>query len=154
MLNEKINELISSSMKNGEHEKLDVLRLIKNEFMKFKTAKAGNTLDEKTEASILNKMIIQREDSVKQYNAANRPELAEKEMVEINIIKEFAPKQASDEEVEILTKEVIKSYLVDKSEGFKLSMKDMKPIMMKVQETYSTANGKIISKVMNSFINS
>lgn len=154
MLNNKLDELISSAMKSGEHDKLEVLRLIKNEFIKFRTAKAGNELDEKSEATILTKMIAQREDSIKQYNNANRPELAEKEMTEINIIKEFAPKQASDEEVEALTKEVIKAYVIDKGDGFKLSMKDMKPIMMKVQETYTTANGKIISKVMNNFINS
>ena len=103
MISDKLDNLIAEAMKNHETEKLEVLRLIKTKFMEYKTAKAGNVLDEQTEASILIKMISQREDSIKQYTNAKRPELAEQEAKEINIIKEFAPKQATDEEIENFT---------------------------------------------------
>lgn len=153
MISEKIDSLIAEAMKNHENDKLDVLRLIKTKFMEFKTAKAGNVLDEQKEATILIKMISQREDSIKQYNNAKRPELAEKEQKEIDIIKEFAPKQASEEEIENFTKSTIESYKLTKEDSYVISMKDMKPIMEIVKIKYPMANGKIISNVMNKYLN-
>ena len=153
MISDKLDNLIAEAMKNHETEKLEVLRLIKTKFMEYKTAKAGNVLDEQTEASILIKMISQREDSIKQYTNAKRPELAEQEAKEINIIKEFAPKQATDEEIENFTSSAITAYKLTKEEGYVISMRDMKPIMEIVKTEYPMANGKVVSKVMNNYIN-
>lgn len=154
MINDKIDILIAEAMKSGDHNKLSVLRLIKNEFLKFKTAKAGNILDENVEINILLKMVAQREDSMKQFIEANRTELAVKEENENTIIKEFLPLIASDEEIEKCTYNVIQEYVASKTDLVKLSMKDMKPILLQVQETYPTANGKLVSKVLNKVINS
>ena len=76
MLNEKINEMIKTSMLSGNKVESEVYKLIKNEFLKFKTAKNAKPLDEAAEISILQKMVKQREESVKAYTDGNRPELA------------------------------------------------------------------------------
>lgn len=96
MLSTRIDNLISESLKNQDHNRLSVLRLIKAELVKKE--KDGVKLDEKSEGMILQKMISQREDSIKQYNSAGRKDLAESETIELNIIKEYAPKQVSDDE--------------------------------------------------------
>lgn len=153
MINDKLDGLIAEAMKNHENEKLEVLRLIKTKFMEYKTAKAGNVLNEQTEATILLKMISQREDSIRQYIGGNRPELAEQEKKEIGIIQEFAPKQASDEDIEQFTGATITAYKLTKEDGYVISMKDMKPIMEIVKSEYPTANGKVVSKVLNNYIN-
>lgn len=146
MLSTRIDNLISESLKNQDHNKLSVLRLIKSEFVKKE--KDGVKLDEKSESVILQKMISQREDSIKQYNDAGRKDLVESETIEMNIIKEYAPKQVSDDEIKNKAREVIN----DLSKSKQITMKDTKEIISIVQETYPTANGKIISQVIKEFI--
>lgn len=146
MLSSRIDNLISESLKNQDHNRLSVLRLIKAELVKKE--KDGVKLDEKSEGIILQKMISQREDSIKQYNSASRKDLVESETIELNIIKEYAPKQVSDDEIKNKAREVIN----DLSKSKQITMKDTKEIISIVQETYPTANGKIISQVIKEFI--
>lgn len=146
MLSTRIDNLISESLKNQDHNRLSVLRLIKAELVKKE--KDGVKLDEKSEGIILQKMISQREDSIKQYNSASRKDLVESETIELNIIKEYAPKQVSDDEIKNKAREVIN----DLSKSKQITMKDTKEIISIVQETYPTANGKIISQVIKEFI--
>ena len=139
MLNEKLNELIATAMKNKENDKVSVLRLIKTEFVKKE--KDGVELNEATEANILLKMMAQREDAIKQFTQANRLDLVENEQNELNILKEFAPNEASEEEIIAETERIISTMET-------VSMKDMKNILTEVQKKYPTANGKIVSQVV------
>ena len=84
-------------MKNQDSVKVNVLRLIKTEFVKKE--KEGKELTEAIEATILTKMVAQREDSINQFTKANRFDLVEKEQAELSILKEFAPKEVSEEDI-------------------------------------------------------
>ncbi len=141
MLYEKINELIASAMKNKETDKVNVLRLIKNEMVKKQ--KEGVSLNEVIEANILLKMVAQREDAINQFSKANRMDLVENEQKELNIIKEFAPKEISEEDIINETERIIDTF-------GNITMKDMKNILTEVQKKYPTANGKIVSQVVKS----
>ena len=68
MINEKITEMIMTATKNRETDKAAVYKLIKNEFLKYKTAKNAKPLDESTEIALLQKMVKQREDSIVSFN--------------------------------------------------------------------------------------
>jgi len=138
-----IDTLIKESMKNKELDKVNVLRLIKAEIVK--KIKDGFEYSEVLEGNVLNKMISQREDSIEQFSKANRIDLVEKENRELEIIKTFAPKQISDEEIISVTEKIISDYET-------VSMKDMKTILSKVQEVYPTANGKLVSQVLKKHI--
>lgn len=98
-------------------------------------------------------MVSQREDSIKQYIIGNRQDLVENEQRELNIIKGYIPKQPTEEEIIEHTSAIMTAYKVTKEEGYKLSMKDMKPILNIVQEKYPSVNGKIVSKVLQDIIN-
>lgn len=141
MLYEKINEFIASAMKNKETDKVNVLRLIKNEMVKKQ--KEGVSLNEVIEANILLKMVAQREDAINQFSKANRMDLVENEQKELNIIKEFAPKEISEEDIINETERIIDTF-------GNVTMKDMKNILAEVQKKYPTANGKIVSQVVKS----
>ena len=91
MLNEKITEMIMEATKNHETERASVYKLIKSEFLKFKTAKNAKPLDESAEISILQKMVKQREESIRLYKEGNRSDLVENEEKEIKIISEMLP---------------------------------------------------------------
>lgn len=139
MIYNKLNSLIAEAMKNKDSERVNVLRLIKTELVKKE--KEGKTIDETIEANVLMKMVSQREDSINQFKQANRLDLVEKETNELSIIKEFAPKQVSDEDIIAETERVIATIGV-------VTMKDMKNILAEVQKVYPTANGKIISQIV------
>jgi uncharacterized protein len=151
MINNKIDKMIASALKNRETDLLNVLKLIKTEFV---NAKHNNVeLNEVNETKILLKMASQREDSIQQYINGGRKDLAEAEKKELDIIKLYTPKQATDEEISEYTSGVITSYKATKDEGYVLSMKDMKPIMSIVKEKYPNANGKVVSTTLMKVIN-
>lgn len=141
MIYNQLNSLIAEAMKNKDNDRVNVLRLIKSELVKKE--KEGKELNEQIETNVLMKMVSQREDSIAQFTKANRMDLVENETKELNIIKEFAPKQVSDEDIIAETEKVI-------SVMGTVTMKDMKNILAEVQKVYPTANGKIISQVVKS----
>ena len=100
MLNENINSMIMVAMKSGEKDKANVYRLIKNEFLKFTTAKNAGELNEGAEITILQKMVKQREESIANYKAGNRMDLVENEQKEIDIINELLPATPTQEDIE------------------------------------------------------
>ena len=142
MLYNQLNSLIAEAMKNKENDRVAVLRLIKAEHLKKE--KEGKPLDETIEASVLMKMVSQREDSINQFKQANRMDLAENEQKELDIIKEFAPKQVSDEDITIETEKVIANM------GGTVTINDMKNFLAEVHKVYPTANGKLISQIVKS----
>lgn len=148
----QIDELIKDAMHQKNRELLNVLKLIKAEFLKKQTESGRKTkeLTEEEQIKILLKMASQREDSITQYKNGGREDLASVEIGELEIIKTFIPKQPTEEELVDYVTEVIKDYLSVK--GGNLSMKDMKPIMNIVKEKYPTANGKIVSQTLTQVI--
>lgn len=151
MISNKIDEMIATALKNREIDLLNVLKLIKTEFVNAIHNKIE--LNEANEVKILLKMASQREDSIQQYINGGRNDLAEAEKKELEIIKSYTPKQATDEEIAEYTNGVITAYKLSKEDGYMLSMKDMKPIMTAVKEKYPNANGKIVSSTLNKMIN-
>ena len=151
MISNKLDEMISSAMKNHETDLLNVLKLVKCEMVK--ATKDGIELNDITETKILLKMASQREDSIRQYIDGGREDLANAEKSELEVINSFLPKQATDEEIENFTRATIGAYCLTQDEQHKLSMRDMKPILTIVQEKYPNANGKLVSKILNSIIN-
>lgn len=150
MLNKEINNLIADAIKSKNSDRLNVLRLIKSEFIK--TEKDGIVLDDISETKILLKMVSQREDAIKQYKEGNRIDLVEKEQKELDIINTFVPKQPTEEELYEYTCSVITTYRAVQATTYVITMKDMKPILTLVQEKYPSANGKIVSKALQNFI--
>ena len=142
--------MIASAMKNREKGLLEVLKLIKCEFVK--AVKDGVQLDDVAETKILLKMASQRKDSIQQYIDGGREDLANEEKNELELIKSFMPKQPTEAEIENYTRTTITAYCLSQDTSHKLSMKDMKPILSIVQDKYPSANGKIVAKTLNQII--
>lgn len=149
MLIDNIDQLIAGSMKNDK-EACEVLKLIKCELVKAQ--KDGIELTELNEAKILLKMVAQRKDALSIYLGAGRQDLADQEQKELDILAKYAPAELTDEEVVDYTGACVSAYIITKPAGYKLSMRDMKPIMTLVQEKYPTASGKVISKTLQAIL--
>ena len=146
----EINKLIAEAMKSREKERLETLKLIKAQFLIAE--KSGEPFDEAKELKILLKMIDQRNESIEQYKKANREDLVKQEESEIKVIKEFIPKQPTEGDIAQETERVIDELQSINDADWRVSMRDMKTILTKVQEKYPTANGKIVSNVLKSKI--
>ena len=139
LLKPLIKEASVRSLKEGNKEITMVLRLILAEFQKEEISQ-GSDLNNNDELSLLQKMIKQRNDSIKQYNDAGRNELAEKEQKEIEIIQDFLPEQINEEDLMKLAKETISDLSAN-------SMKDMGNVMKVLKDkTSGQADPATISK--------
>ena len=145
LLKPLIKEASVRSLKEGNKEITMVLRLILAEFQKEEISQ-GSDLNNNDELSLLQKMIKQRNDSIKQYNDAGRNELAEKEQKEIEIIQDFLPEQINEEEIIKLAKETISDLSAN-------SMKDMGNVMKVLKDkTSGQADPATISKIVKGLL--
>ena len=145
LLKPLIKEASVRSLKEGNKEITMVLRLILAEFQKEEISQ-GSDLNNNDELSLLQKMIKQRNDSIKQYNDAGRNELAEKEQKEIEIIQDFLPEQINEEELLKLAKETINDLSAK-------SMKDMGNVMKVLKDkTSGQADPATISKIVKGLL--
>lgn len=145
LLKPLIKEASVRSLKEGNKEITMVLRLILAEFQKEEISQ-GSDLNNNDELILLQKMIKQRNDSIKQYNDAGRNELAEKEQKEIEIIQDFLPEQINEEDLMKLAKETISDLSAN-------SMKDMGNVMKVLKDkTSGQADPATISKIVKGLL--
>ena len=98
-LKERLTEDMKAAMKSGEKDRLGVIRLV-NAAIKQKEVDERVALDDAAVMAVLEKMLKQRRDSVSQYEAAGRQDLADVEKYEMGVIEAYLPAKMSDAEVE------------------------------------------------------
>ena len=101
-----ITDAMKDAMRARAKERLGAIRLILAEFKRIE-ADERIEIDDARALAVLDKMVKQRRDSVKQYEDAGRQELADVELAEIDVIQEFLPKQLNEEEIAQLIEETI-----------------------------------------------
>jgi uncharacterized protein len=107
-LEQKIMEPMKEAMKSKNEGTLRALRAIKAEIIKAKTEPgAGGELAADKEVTLLQRMVKQRRDSLEIYQQQGRPELAEKEQEEIDVITKFLPQQLTEEELKTELRAII-----------------------------------------------
>ena len=93
-------------MRAGEKERLGVIRMI-TAAIKQREVDERITLDDAQVLSVLEKMIKQRKESVEQFRAGNRHDLADKESAEITLLQGYMPSQLSGAEIDALIAEAV-----------------------------------------------
>lgn len=107
-LKQEITEAMKAAMRAKDKARLGAVRLILAEIKRIEVDERIDPDDARI-VSILDKMVKQRRDSIKQYEDAGRNELAEVEKAEIDVIQEFLPSQLSEAEVEAIVAEAVAS---------------------------------------------
>lgn len=106
-IKEQVQEQVKTAMRAQDKERLGVLRLILADFKRIEVDERIE-LDAARELSVLDKMQKQRRDSISQFKAAGRDELAAKEQYEIDVIQSFMPEALTEQEIEQLVTAAIK----------------------------------------------
>lgn len=131
-MREKINADLKEAMKAGEKDRVGTLRLV-NAAIKSADIDARPSGKEITDADllgVLTRMIKQRRDSIEQFVAGGRQELADKEAAEIRVIEAYLPKQMDAAEAKAAIATVIK-------EVGAASQKDMGKVMAALKARYA-----------------
>lgn len=147
-IGEKIQSDIVTAMKARDEHKLTTLRMVKSA-LKNKEIDKREALSDAEEAQILTTLIKQRKDSAEQFTKGNRPELADKERLEITMIEGYLPRSASEDEIRAVVQGAIAHLSQD---GQKPGPKDMGTAMRVVQQRLLAdgvrADGKLVSEIV------
>jgi len=120
-LKERITDDMKAAMRSGEKERLGTIRMI-TAAIKQREVDERITLDDSQVLSVLEKMIKQRKESLEQFQAGNRQDLADKESAEITLLQSYMPAQLSGAELDALINEAV-------SATGAASIKDMGKVM-------------------------
>ena len=140
-LYDTINDEIKRAMLAKDKVRLETLRGIKKELLEAKTAKgAPGELTEEAITTILQRMVKQRKESADIFTSSGRDELAENEIEQMNVIREYLPEQLSEADLEAAIKRII-------AEAGATSMKEMGKVMaVATKELAGKAEGRAISE--------
>ena len=100
-LKNQLTEDMKTAMKSGDKDRLGVIRLV-NSAIKQREVDERIQLDDAQVLGVLEKMLKQRRDSIQQFEAAARQDLADKEKFEVGVIQHYLPAQLSAAEVDAL----------------------------------------------------
>ena len=111
------------------------------------TVNAGKEMTDEAVLSVLSKGAKQREESIAQFTAAGRAELAETEKKELELLKKYLPAQLGEDEVAAVVKTVIAE--TGASETGASSKKDMGRVMKETMARLKgQADGKLVSRLV------
>jgi len=105
-LKQEINDQVKHAMKAGEKERLKVLRML-TAAIKQKEVDERIELDDTQVLAIIDKQVKQRRESIEQYRAGGRDDLADAEQVEIDVLSDFLPTPLTPEELDALIDKAI-----------------------------------------------
>ena len=133
-LRDSIVESTQDAMRSKDSLRVSTLRLvsaaIKDRDIAARSEDRCDGIEEAEILSLLSKMVKQREESAKTYEDNGRPELAERERSEIEIVREFMPKALSEDEM----KTAIASIVEDTGAT---CLKDMGKIMGRLKSEFA-----------------
>ena len=136
---------MKSAMKARDKNRLKTIRLALSEIKRVEV----DTRNEQTDAqiiTILDKMVKQRRESIKQFKIGGRQELAAQEELEIEILNEFLPQALSEEEINSLIHSAIANSQAE-------SVQDMGKVMAVIKpQVIGRADMAIISKKIKSLL--
>jgi uncharacterized protein YqeY len=121
MLREQLQADMKAALKAGDKARLGVIRLI-NAAVKQREVDERIELDDTQCLVVIDKMIKQRRDSIEQYEAAGREDLASQERFEVEVCQGYLPAALSDHEVNSLIEAAL-------AQTGAASMKDMGKVM-------------------------
>lgn len=142
MLEEKIFNDYKEAMKNRDTLKSSVLSYLRAAMINVAIEKKKKNLDDNDAIAVIKKQVKQRQDSIEQFQKGNRPDLADKEVKELAILKGYLPEEISPEEIKKIIEEAVS--LVGAS-----GIKDMGRVMKEVTAKIAgRADSKLVSDLV------
>lgn len=136
-----IDKLIMEATKARNEVRKTVLRNLKSNIQAYKTSKNAQEYTDVIEIGIINKMIKSLQESIEIFKSNNREDLALENQAQLDILMEFKPQEASEEDI----KKVLEEFgPIDKTK--------MGAAIKFVKEKLPSADGKKVSDIVKSKI--
>lgn len=146
-LKQRIEEDVKAAMRAGDKPRLGTLRMVLAA-VKQQEVDTRKTLDDTVLIAILERLIKQRRDSLTQFQAAGRHDLAEKEAFEIEVIREYLPPALDEDEIAALIDEAV-------TEAGAASPRDMGKVMGRLKpRLQGRADMSVVSKLVQARLSS
>lgn len=144
MTRQQLQQELKQAMLARDTEKTSVLRMIISAIGYYEIQKGGAGYEATKEdvLTVLQKEAKQHKDSIEQFTAGNRPELAEKEQKELAIIEAYLPAQMGEDDIRTLVKEAI-------AQTGASTQQDMGKVMGALMpKTKGKADGSVVSAIV------
>ena len=141
-IREKITADVKSAMLAKDSVKLNTLRFLQSAIKNKEIDSRPTPITADDVMAVIKKLVKQRKESIEQFSAANRMDLADQEAAELKVLEAYMPTQMGQADVEKIVNDVIVAV------GAK-SVKDMGTVMKETQaRTAGQADGKMISEII------
>ena len=143
----QVSSDIRTAMKAHDKVRVETLRNMKKVFLEAKTAPGSNdTLEDAQALKILAKLVKQGEESAATYRQAGREDLADEELAQVAVIREYLPPPLTEAEIEAQVKEIIAQTGVT-------DIKGMGQVMgIASKQMAGRADGKVISAIVRKLL--
>ncbi len=137
---DNIDKDLAQALKAGDKNKVTILRGLKSD-LKYKRIDKGDELSDADIVDVLSSAAKRRRESIEQFRAGNRDDLADKEQSELEIINVYLPQQLSEDELEKIVADTINDIGAESPADLG---KVMQAVMPKVK---GQADGKMVNKL-------
>ena len=142
-LKDNLTEAMKDAMRAKEKFRLGVIRMALAEIKRVEVDERINVDDARC-LTIIDKMSKQRRDAAKQFTDGGRQDLADIELAELELLKEFLPAQLSEPEISALIDQVIVATGATGTQGMGVVMGQLKP------QVQGRADMQVVSKLVRS----
>lgn len=143
-IQDQLLDAMKAAMKAKDSLRLNTIRMARTA-LKNVEIEARQELDETAAIKVLSTLVKQRREAAEAYRET-RPDLAEKEELELAVLQEFLPAQLSEAEIEEIVAKAI-------AESKATTMKDMGAVMKRVTpQTTGRADGKLVSNLVRKLL--
>jgi len=140
-LKEQLDQDMKAAMREKAQLKLDTIRMLKSA-IKYREIELMKPLDDGGIQAVIATEVKRRRDSVEQYKAGNRQDLADKEDAEIVILQAYQPQQLTPDEVRAKVDAAVKAVGAQGPKDMGAVMKALLP------EVQGRADGKVVSELV------
>lgn len=141
-LEEQINKDYVQSMKDRDLQKSSAISYLRAMIKQVKIDKRLERVEDNEVVGIIRKQIKQRQDSIEQFEKGNRVDLADRERLEIGVMKVYLPQELSVDDIRMIVAEIVGNY-------GEASVKDMGVIMKLAREKVAgRADGRLLGEIV------
>jgi len=141
----QLDDAMKAAMKARDDLRLSAVRMVRAA-IKNREIESRTELDDQAVIDVISTLAKQRRESIRMYREGNRPELAEKEELELAVLLEFLPTQLSPEEIEYLIRQTILDLGASGAKDMGRVMKTVSPL------TAGKADGKFVSDAVRKLL--
>lgn len=144
-IQERLSEDLKTAMRAGDVTTRETIRMVMAA-LKNRRIEHGEDLDDGETLQVLTKAMKSRQESIEQFEAAGRTDLADKERAEAEVVRRYLPAELSEDEVREIVRAKVEELGLESKQQFGQLMKGV------MAECKGRADGKLVQRLAGEFL--